>query len=171
MADQLRWRVGDAHDAPAIFLLILRFAGCHSSVGGTYYHKASDWIMAKHSKPVPSRGSIARTAPRPHWRNVKRMHPQPLGLSKGERGEPMIRKDRTPSPVVKRSVKIAGHSSSVTLEDAFWRALREIATAQNIRVSELVSRIAKDRQNKNLSSAIRLFVLGYYRQAASDRGC
>ncbi len=76
----------------------------------------------------------------------------------------MIRKDRTPSRIVKRSVKIAGHDSSVSLEDAFWGALREIATAQNIGLSELVSRIAKDRQNKNLSSAIRVFVLGYHRQ-------
>ena len=79
----------------------------------------------------------------------------------------MIRKDRATSSIVKRSVKIAGHDSSVSLEDAFWGALREIATAQSIGVSELVSRIAKDRQNKNLSSAIRLFVLGHYRQPAS----
>jgi predicted DNA-binding ribbon-helix-helix protein len=81
----------------------------------------------------------------------------------------MIRKDRAPSPIVKRSVKIAGRASSVSLEDAFWRALREIATAQSIGVSELVARIAKNRQNKNLSSAIRLFVLDHYRQSASDR--
>jgi predicted DNA-binding ribbon-helix-helix protein len=80
----------------------------------------------------------------------------------------MTRKDRARSPVIKRSVKIAGHDSSVSLEDAFWGALREIATAQNIGLSELVSRIAKDRQNKNLSSAIRLFVLGYYRRDTSD---
>jgi predicted DNA-binding ribbon-helix-helix protein len=80
----------------------------------------------------------------------------------------MIRKRRTPSRIVKRSVKIDGQASSVSLEDAFWDALRAIATTQNIRVSELVSRIAKGRQNKNLSSAIRLFVLGYYRQRASD---
>jgi predicted DNA-binding ribbon-helix-helix protein len=81
----------------------------------------------------------------------------------------MIRKERTPSRIIKRSVKIAGHDSSVSLEDAFWGALREIATAQNIGLSELVSRIDKDRQNKNLSSAIRVFVLDHYRQAASNR--
>jgi predicted DNA-binding ribbon-helix-helix protein len=82
----------------------------------------------------------------------------------------MIGKDRIPpSAVVKRSVKIAGHNTSVTLEDAFWSALREIAAIQNIGRSELLSRINKNRQNNNLSSEIRLFVLAHYRQAASGR--
>ena len=76
----------------------------------------------------------------------------------------MIRKDRSlPSPVVKRSITIGEHNTSVHLEDGFWRALREIAVIQNLRVSELVSRIDKDRDNKNLSSAIRVFVLDHYR--------
>ncbi len=81
----------------------------------------------------------------------------------------MIRKDRTlPSRVAKRSIKIAGHDTSVTLEDAFWSALREIAVIQNITTSELVLRIDRERQHKNLSSAIRLFVLDHYRQSTSD---
>ncbi len=80
----------------------------------------------------------------------------------------MIRKDRTlPSHVLKRSIVVGGHKTSVSLEDGFWRALREIAVIQNMRMSELVSRIAKHRQNKNLSSAIRVFVLDHYRQAAT----
>jgi predicted DNA-binding ribbon-helix-helix protein len=70
-----------------------------------------------------------------------------------------------PSAVVKRSVKIAGRITSVTLEDAFWS--REIAAIQNIGRSELVSRINKERQNNNLSSEIRLFVLAHYLQTAS----
>ena len=82
---------------------------------------------------------------------------------------PMIHKDRTPSRIAKHSVKIAGHNSSVSLEDAFWGALREIAVVQNMRMSELVSRIARHRENKNLSSAIRLFVSDHYRQTASDK--
>jgi predicted DNA-binding ribbon-helix-helix protein len=82
----------------------------------------------------------------------------------------MIRKGTTlPSAMVKRSVNIAGHNTSVTLEDAFWTAVRAIAAIQNIGKSELVSRIAVNRQHKNLSSAIRLFVLAYYRQAAEKR--
>jgi len=82
----------------------------------------------------------------------------------------MTRKDRSlPSQVLKRSINIGRHKTSVSLEDGFWRTLREIAVIQNLRVSELVSRIAKDRQNKNLSSAIRVFVLDHYRQATSNR--
>jgi predicted DNA-binding ribbon-helix-helix protein len=57
---------------------------------------------------------------------------------------------------------------SAHLEDGFWRALQEIALTQNLRVSGLASGLAKNRQNKNLSSAIRVFVLDH-RQAASDR--
>ena len=79
------------------------------------------------------------------------------------------RKDRVPSLVAKRSIYIGDHHSSVCLEDAFWSALREIALIQNMSVPELVSRIDKDRQNKNRSSAIRVFVLEHYRQVASDR--
>jgi predicted DNA-binding ribbon-helix-helix protein len=82
----------------------------------------------------------------------------------------MIRKGRTlPSQVLKRSINVGGHKTSVSLEDAFWGALREIAVIRDMQMSELVSRIAMDRQNKNLSSAIRVFVLDHYRHAASDR--
>jgi predicted DNA-binding ribbon-helix-helix protein len=81
----------------------------------------------------------------------------------------MIRKRGTlPSAVVKRSVKIAGQNTSVSLEDAFWRALREIAVIQDIGMSELVSCINKERDNKNLSSAIRVFVLAHYQRGASQ---
>ncbi len=91
-----------------------------------------------------------------------------IARDSGEAVTPMIRKDRTPSRIVKRSVKIAGHDSSVSLEDAFWSALREIAVIQNMGMSELVSRIAKHRQNKNLSSAIRVFVLEHYRRPSDE---
>jgi len=74
------------------------------------------------------------------------------------------------SPVVKRSIVIAGHKTSVSLEDAFWIALKEIATSRNMTLSELVASIDSDRRQGNLSSAIRLFVLDYYRSLASDGG-
>ena len=62
--------------------------------------------------------------------------------------------------IVKRSILIAGHKTSVSLEDAFWRALKEIARAQNASLSHTVAEIDKARkQGNNLSSAIRLFVL------------
>jgi predicted DNA-binding ribbon-helix-helix protein len=70
------------------------------------------------------------------------------------------------SRVLKRSIVIAGHKTSVSLEDQFWDALREIATAQGTVVGILVSSIDADRQHNNLSSAIRLFVLDHYRARA-----
>ena len=70
------------------------------------------------------------------------------------------------SPVIKRSIVSAGHKTSVSLEDAFWTGLKDIADARNMTLSELVSSIDTDRQHGNLSSAIRLFVLDHYRNPA-----
>jgi predicted DNA-binding ribbon-helix-helix protein len=71
------------------------------------------------------------------------------------------------SPVVKRSIVIAGHKTSVSLEDAFWQGLKEIANGRSLTLSDLVATIDTDRHRGNLSSAIRLFVLDYYRARAS----
>jgi predicted DNA-binding ribbon-helix-helix protein len=74
------------------------------------------------------------------------------------------------SPVVKRSIVIAGHKTSVSLEDAFWSGLKDIAASRNMTLSDLVGSIDTDRRQGNLSSAIRLFVLDHYRSLASDHG-
>lgn len=74
------------------------------------------------------------------------------------------------SPVVKRSIVIAGHKTSVSLEDAFWRGLKEIASARNMTLSDLVASIDGGRRQGNLSSAIRLFVLDHYRSQATGNG-
>ena len=69
------------------------------------------------------------------------------------------------SPIVKRSIMIAGHKTSVSLEDAFWKGLTEIAIARHARLSDLVASIDSERRQQgqgNLSSAIRLFVLCHY---------
>jgi predicted DNA-binding ribbon-helix-helix protein len=66
------------------------------------------------------------------------------------------------SPVVKRSIVIAGHKTSVSLEDAFWKGLKDIAIARHITLSDLVAEIDTGRHHGNLSSAIRLFVLDHY---------
>lgn len=71
------------------------------------------------------------------------------------------------SPVVKRSIVIAGHKTSVSLEDAFWTGLKEIAAARDITLSDMVAAIDQDRRHGNLSSAIRLFVLDHYRNSQS----
>jgi predicted DNA-binding ribbon-helix-helix protein len=70
------------------------------------------------------------------------------------------------SQVVKRSIVIANHKTSVSLEDAFWNGLKEIAASRNLPLSDLVSSIDSQRQHGNLSSAIRLFVLDHYRNHA-----
>ena len=67
------------------------------------------------------------------------------------------------SPIAKHSLKIASHKTSVSLESEFWNGLKEIARAQQRTVSGLVSAIRTEHQQGNLSSAIRLFVLDYYR--------
>jgi predicted DNA-binding ribbon-helix-helix protein len=77
------------------------------------------------------------------------------------------------SPVVKRSVVVAGHKTSVSLEDAFWEGLKEIAGKRQKNLSDLVALIDSQRQHGNLSSAIRLFVLDFYRTQLSHvkEGC
>ncbi len=76
--------------------------------------------------------------------------------------------NRLKSPVVKRSIVIAGHKTSVSLEDAFWKGLKEIANGRDMTLSDLVAAIDSERQHGNLSSAIRLFVLDFYRNQLSD---
>jgi predicted DNA-binding ribbon-helix-helix protein len=71
------------------------------------------------------------------------------------------------SPVVKRSVVLAGHKTSVSLEDAFWQGLKDIATSQRTTLSDLISTIDIDREHGNLSSAVRLFVLSHYQARAA----
>lgn len=67
------------------------------------------------------------------------------------------------SPVVKRSIVIAGHKTSVSLEDQFWEALKHIAGERKVTLSDVVQEVDQKRKQGNLSSAIRLFVLDYYR--------
>jgi predicted DNA-binding ribbon-helix-helix protein len=73
------------------------------------------------------------------------------------------------SKVIKRSIVIAGHKTSVSLEDEFWGALKEIAAGRHMTLSDIVGAINKERQHDNLSSAIRLFVLGFYLDQLPDR--
>ena len=67
------------------------------------------------------------------------------------------------SPVVKRSIVVAGHKTSVSLEEAFWNGMKAISGIRNLTLSELVGEIDGNRQQGNLSSAIRLFVLDYFK--------
>ncbi|KLK93501.1 arylsulfate sulfotransferase [Microvirga vignae] len=63
------------------------------------------------------------------------------------------------SGIVKRSVSIAGHRTSISLEEPFWQILREIAEREKLSIQALIGRIDAERREQNLSSAIRVFVL------------
>jgi predicted DNA-binding ribbon-helix-helix protein len=89
--------------------------------------------------------------------------PVAIWISIGLKGEKLMK-----SPVIKRSIVIAGHKTSVSLEDAFWQGLKDIAASRDLTLSELVATIDTDRRHGNLSSGIRLFVLDYYRSQADE---
>src|SRR5215471_10413656 len=72
--------------------------------------------------------------------------------------------------VVKRSIVIAGNKTSVSLEDAFWTSFKEIARERHMSLSELAAVIDSERHHGNLSSAIRLFVLGTCRDQIARYG-
>ena len=66
------------------------------------------------------------------------------------------------SSIIKRSIVIGGHKTSVSLEDPFWNDLKRIAHAKRVTLSELIAQIDGARKQSNLSSAIRLFVLEHF---------
>ena len=68
------------------------------------------------------------------------------------------------SLILKRSVVLRGHKTSISVEDAFWNSVKEIAGSGQMSVSDLLSAIDSERHHGNLSSAIRLFVLNFYRE-------
>jgi predicted DNA-binding ribbon-helix-helix protein len=74
------------------------------------------------------------------------------------------------SLVIKRSIVISGFKTSVSLEDDFWDALKEIARGQHVTLSNLVGSIDSQREQGNLSSTLRLFVLNHYRQNPGGAG-
>jgi predicted DNA-binding ribbon-helix-helix protein len=73
------------------------------------------------------------------------------------------------SPVVKRSIVVGGHKTSVSLEEPFWTSMKEISRQLRVTLSELVSEIDTNRQQSNLSSAIRLFVLDHFKASPRAR--
>jgi len=66
------------------------------------------------------------------------------------------------SSIIKRSVNVNGHKTSISLEDAFWSEVKAIASEQHTTISELLTNIDRDRQASNLSSALRVFVLKHH---------
>lgn len=78
--------------------------------------------------------------------------------------------DSVSPDIVKRSIVVAGHKTSVSLEDAFWLALKDIARERGQSLRSLVAEIDAGRKGGNLSSAVRLHVLDHYRRRAGAIG-
>jgi predicted DNA-binding ribbon-helix-helix protein len=72
------------------------------------------------------------------------------------------------STVIKRSIVVNGHKTSVSLENAFWDGLKEIARSRDMLLSAIVAMIGSERRHGNLSSSIRLFVLDCYQEQAQN---
>ena len=75
---------------------------------------------------------------------------------------------RSPTATKRTIYFPGGRKTSVALEDAFWEGLKEIADRRQMTVSKLVGFIDSQRQHNNLSSALRLFVLEFYRSQIPD---
>jgi predicted DNA-binding ribbon-helix-helix protein len=76
------------------------------------------------------------------------------------------RKMKRKSPIVIHSILIAGHRTSISVEDAFWKGLKQIAQDRDMTLDDLVAVIDSKRKHSNRASAIRLFVLDHYRRQA-----
>jgi predicted DNA-binding ribbon-helix-helix protein len=74
-----------------------------------------------------------------------------------------VRGEIMQTAVIKRSIVLDGHKTSVSLENEFWHGLREIAGRENTALSILVGKIDRERNSCNLSSAIRVHVFNYFR--------
>ena len=72
------------------------------------------------------------------------------------------------SQVAKRSIVVGRHKTSVSLEEPFWKALKDIASKRRQTLSELVGSIDAERTSGNLSSAVRLFVLNHYQERSGE---
>lgn len=78
-------------------------------------------------------------------------------------------KPDAPGSIVKHSLAIAGHRTSISLEHAFWESLKSIAAEHGVSLAALVASIDAERGEANLSSAIRVFVLHSARASAPAR--
>ncbi len=73
--------------------------------------------------------------------------------------------DLAGTTIRRRAVTVAGHRTSVSIEDAFWTALKEIAAADGVSINALITAIDEGRTGRNLSSAVRVYVLDRLRRS------
>ena len=74
------------------------------------------------------------------------------------------------SSLALRNIVVGGHRTSVRLEPTMWDALREIARRQQLTIGELITKIDRERSASSLTSAIRVYVVDFYRSAAAPAG-
>ncbi len=86
---------------------------------------------------------------------------------KGASGTEAERALRPSTRPVKRSLTIAGHRTSISLEEPFWQALRQVAREKRKPLPALIFQIDAQRNKTNLSSAIRVYLLEYFRERAT----
>lgn len=75
---------------------------------------------------------------------------------------------KTTSPIRKRAVSLGGRKTSVSIEDEFWAGLKLIAGSRGLTAAQLIFEIDRARATSNLSSALRLFVLSFYRRTTAE---
>ena len=68
----------------------------------------------------------------------------------------------------KRSITIAGHATSISLEAPFWDAIRDIAAEQDMSTQDLIAEIDNSKRIASLSSAIRVYILSWYQDKANE---
>jgi len=68
----------------------------------------------------------------------------------------------------KRSITIAGHATSISLEAPFWDAIRDIAAQQDMSAQDLIAEIDNAKRMASLSSAIRVYILSWYQDKANE---
>ncbi len=81
-----------------------------------------------------------------------------------------VRASSTRSTLVNRNVTVEGHRTSIRLEPAMWEALNMVCKRENKSLNELVTTIARGRNQSTLTAAIRVFLLTYFQAAATDEG-
>lgn len=74
------------------------------------------------------------------------------------------------STLVNRNVTVGSHRTSIRLEPAMWEALHQICRRENKTIHELVTEIERTRAQSSLTAAIRVYVMTYYKDAATDEG-
>ena len=75
-----------------------------------------------------------------------------------------------PSTLVNGNVRVAGHRTSIRLEPAMWQALRAVAMREHVALDALVTAINRRRLESSLTAAIRVYLVQYFRAAATEEG-